>query len=136
MTERTLYDRIGGQETVSNIMDNLFDTRLPADTTTEPPVWELFTHVKNSDATLAMHKELVGSFIGSLLGDTAPKHAISAEELLSWHSDTQVTAEHFDVVAGHLLEAVRDESGNHAEDAAEAIGAVALELRSAVVQVP
>lgn len=136
MTERTLYDRIGGQETVSKIMDNLFDTRLPADTTTEPPVWDLFTHVRQGDATLAMHKELVGSFIGSLLGDATPKHTISADEVLSWHSDTQVTAEHFDVVAGHLLEAVKDESGSHAEDAAEAIGAVALELRSTIVQVP
>lgn len=136
MTERqTLYSQIGGQETVSNIMDNLFDKRLPADTSTEPPIWSLFNHIQRSKATLATHKELLGSFVGSVLGDPNPPHIIEDQEMLSWHQDVGITPEHFDVFTKHLVEAIKEETGEHAEEAAEALGAVALELRSVVVQV-
>lgn len=135
MTKRqSLYDQIGGEKTVSNIVDNLFDTRLPADTSAEPPIWDLFSHVRQSEATLAMHKEFLGSFIGSTLGDVNPKHTIDDQDMMAWHRDVHVLPEHFDVFTHHLVEASKDETGQHAEAVAEAIGSVALELRSVVVQ--
>lgn len=134
MTERpTLYDQIGGEETISAIMDSLFDNRLPSDTSTEPPVWNLFKNVRQSKSTLDRHKQLVGSFVGSIFGNPNPDPAIYDQEVISWHHDVSITPEHFDVFVGHLIEAAKEETGQHAEEVAEAIGAIALELRSVVV---
>lgn len=134
MTERqSLYDQVGGRETISNIVDNLFDKRLPTDATTEPPIWSLFSHIQQSKATLTMHKELVGSFIGSILGDSSPHHTIEDQEVLTWHQDVKISPEHFDVFTHHLVEAAKEETGSHAGEVAEALGSVALELRSVVI---
>lgn len=129
----TLYDQIGGTETLERVIDNVFDVRLPNDRTTEPPIWDLFYRVSVSPNTIRTHKATVASFIGTVLGGPELQHPIDAGHLSDWHADARVSPGHFDLVMNHFVEAFREEAGPYAEEAIEALQAASAELRPAVV---
>lgn len=122
--EKTLYDRLGGYEAISAVVDD-FANRLFADT----KINQFF--VGMSDDTRMSFKQKNKNLLCNVTG--GPCQVISRDAAVA-HSGLGITAGDFDVVAGHL-KAVLDEF-KVPQGEQDEVFAIILSLRPKIVDRP
>lgn len=95
----TLFDALGGAETVAKIVDTMYD-RVLAD----PSLGPFFENVETQRL-----RKMQYEFIASALGGPV---TYSGGELQGIHAKHAITAQHFTQFVGHLADAMKQHGGS------------------------
>jgi hemoglobin len=86
-TELSLYDRLGGAEGISSIVDDIISTHMA-----NPVISAKFTHLKDNPEHLAVFQQNVKDFLGA---GTGGPEKYSGKDMLAAHKGLQTTSSEY-----------------------------------------